>query len=91
MCMSCVTNIDALAVNALAGSIFAANAWERISDRRRGITRLERAQRIWLRNQSFMRELGLDPVAVLGPPPGVEVEAAPDQTSARAAGAAVPA
>jgi hypothetical protein len=70
MCMNCVTNVDALAVNAVAGSIFAVNAWERISDRRRGISRLERAQRTWIRNASFMRELGFEPIDILGPPPG---------------------
>jgi hypothetical protein len=75
--MHCVTNVDAIAVNAVAGSIFAVNAWERIADRRRGISRLERAQRIWLRNQSFLRELGLDPIEILGPPPGAVPEPAP--------------
>jgi hypothetical protein len=75
--MHCVTNVDAIAVNAVAGSIFAVNAWERIVDRRRGISRLERAQRIWLRNQSFLRELGLDPIEILGPPPGAVPEPAP--------------
>jgi hypothetical protein len=84
MCMNCVTNVDALAINAVAGSIFAVNAWERISDRRRGISRLERAQRTWIRNQSFMRELGLDPIEILGPPPGhVPMPAAPDTVPAR--------
>ena len=75
MCMSCVSNVDALAANGLMGVIAAVNGWERVADRRRGITRLERAQRTWLRNQSFMRSLDLDPIEVLGPPPGVPVSA----------------
>jgi hypothetical protein len=75
--MHCVTNVDAIAVNAIAGSIYAVNAWERIADRRRGISRLEREQRIWLRNRSFVLELGLDPLEVLGPPPGAVPEPAP--------------
>jgi len=75
MCMSCVSNVDTLAANGLMGVIAAVNGWERIADRRRGITRLERAQRIWLRNQSFMRSLDLDPIEVLGPPPGVPASA----------------
>ena len=70
MCMNCVTNVDAIAINVVAGSIFAVNAWERASDRRRGISRLERQQRTWLRNASFMRELGFEPIDILGPPPG---------------------
>ena len=80
MCMNCVTNVDALAINVVAGSIFAANAWERVADRRRGISRVEREQRTWIRNQSFMRELGLDPVAIIGPPPGVRPAPAPAAT-----------
>lgn len=73
MCMSCVSNVDAIAANTVAGVVIAINAWERVSDRRQGITRLERAQRTWLRNQSFMRSMGLDPISVLGPPPGTTV------------------
>lgn len=80
MCMNCVTNVDAIAINVVAGSIFAANAWERAADRRRGISRLEREQRTWIRNRSFMLELGLDPLEILGPPPG----AAPTPTTAPA-------
>lgn len=72
MCMNCVSNVDAIAATTVAGVVIAINAWERVSDRRRGITRLERAQRTWLRNESFMRTMGLDPVSVLGPPPGTQ-------------------
>lgn len=71
MCMSCVSNVDALAANTMAGVVAVLNARERWSDRRQGITPLERAQRTWLRNQSFMNDLGLDPVEVLGSPPGI--------------------
>ena len=74
--MNCVTNLDAIGLNLMAGAVITVNVAERLSDRRQGISRLERAQRIWLRNQSFMLELGLDPIEVLGLPPGVEREPA---------------
>lgn len=82
--MNCVSNIDAVAANVLAGAVIAVNAAERISDRRQGITRLERSQRTWLRNRAFMIDMGLDPIAVLGPPPGVvpqPAKAAPSSVS----------
>ena len=85
MCMNCVTNVDAIAINVVAGSIFAVNARERVSDRRKGISRLERAQRTYIRNQSFMRELGLDPLEILGPPPGHELVPTTAPTPAREA------
>jgi hypothetical protein len=70
MCMNCVTNLDALCINAVGAAIVATNVWERVSDRRQGISRLEREQRTYIRNASFMRELGLEPIDILGPPPG---------------------
>lgn len=42
MCMSCVSNVDAFAANRVAGAVAVINAWERWSDRRQGITPLER-------------------------------------------------
>lgn len=81
MCMNCVSNVDAIAANVVAGVVVAINAAERISDRRQGITPLERAQRTWLRNQSFMKEMDLDPIAVLGPPPGLPTRAPAASTS----------
>ncbi len=77
MCMNCVSNSDALAANVVGAAILAVNGWERWSDRRRGITRLERAQRTWLRNKAFIESLDLDPLEVLGPAPGIDV-ATPD-------------
>lgn len=68
--MTCVSNVDVVAAHAVTGAVLAVNGWERLSDRRRGIGRVERAQRTWLRNASFVDQLGLDPVAVLGPAPG---------------------
>jgi hypothetical protein len=85
MCMNCVTNVDAIAINVVAGSIFAVNAWERVSDRRKGISRLERAQRTWIRNASFMRELGFEPIDILGPPPGHDPVPTPAPAPAREA------
>ncbi len=75
VCMNCVSNVDAMAANTVIGVVVAVNGWERLSDRRSGITRLERAQRTWLRNHAFMRELGLDPIGVLGLPPGTPAAA----------------
>lgn len=73
MCANCFTNVEAAAINVAVGAVLLRNAWEKHADRRDGITPIEREQRTWLRNASFMQELDLDPIEILGPPPGVDV------------------
>lgn len=81
--MSCVSNTDAIGANLLVGAVIATNLRERVADRRRGITRLERRQRTWIRNRSFVESLGLDPALVMGPAPWPAVVVEPDLAAER--------
>lgn len=69
MCTACTTALDTAGFHVMVGAVVVTNAYERWTDRRRGIDRVERAQRTWLTNASFVRSMGMDPHAVLGPPP----------------------
>ncbi len=66
---------DLVVTNAALGAVVATNCWERVSDRRNGISRLERELRTWEENAAFMRSMGLEPMLVLGAPPTVPVVA----------------
>lgn len=74
MCMSCMTTADALATNSVLIAAGAVRFRERIVDRLRGRSRLDRAQETWESNAAFMRTLDLDPLETLGAPPAVPTE-----------------
>jgi hypothetical protein len=73
MCMSCVTSAEAIAINATGGLVLAKGALDRVADAARRRHPAERRQAAWDANSAFVRRLGLDAAAVLGPRPVVPV------------------
>lgn len=73
MCTTCTTLFDLAATNVALGAVVATNWHERVQDRRRGISRLEREQRTWESNAAFLRSMGLEPLVVIGAPPALPV------------------
>ena len=77
MCQSCVTAVDAVAMNAVGATVVAANCWERIVDAASGRSRAERRTATYEANAEFFASLGLDPVALIGVHP--ERSSSPDR------------
>ena len=76
--MSCVTSAEALVINATGGLALAKGALDRLADvARRDVPpegrQAARRQAAWDANSAFVRQLGLDPAAVLGARPHVPV------------------
>ncbi len=56
-------------MNGAGALAIAATGASRVRDVLRGRSSEQRRSEVWTQNASFMRSLGHDPVAVLGPPP----------------------
>ena len=70
VCASCFTRIDAAVVGS-AGALAAAGVgWQRILDAVRGTSRAARRRMTYDQTAEFLRAMGHDPAAVLGPRPG---------------------
>lgn len=69
MCANCFTRLDAVALQSVAVTAAAAGGWRRLQARRRGWSWAERQREARERTARFLRDLDLDPDAVLGPPP----------------------
>lgn len=82
MCSTCTTALDTAATNAVLIGAYAVNKWDRVKDRLQRRPRLERDLRTWEHHARFMRDLGLDPLSTLGPPPAIPAEE-PDTALAR--------
>jgi hypothetical protein len=68
VCMSCLTQYEAVALNSVALVTAGTSLWQRVTSR---VPRDVALRRVWDDNAELMRKLGLDPEAVLGPPPSV--------------------
>ncbi|MET0739389.1 MAG: hypothetical protein ABW035_14000 [Acidimicrobiales bacterium] len=66
MCMNCVTGYEALALNSVAVVTAGSSLWARLTT---PVPREVTRRRVHAENAALMRRLGLDPEAVLGPPP----------------------
>ena len=75
MCTNCVTGTEALLINSAGLVALGQGGWHRLTDRLRGRPAVERRQRAWEANAAFVRDLGLDPLEVLGAPPLVPADA----------------
>lgn len=70
MCASCLnTAADVLLIPGGVAAYAATNAVRAFRGKRRGQTAVERRQERWEDDAEFLRELGHDPVEVLGPAP----------------------
>lgn len=77
--MNCVTGYEALALNSVAVVTAGSSLWARLTARvPREVTR----RRVYAENAALMRRLGLDPEAVLGPPPDPAPAVAADEAAA---------
>jgi len=74
MCVSCFSSFEALAMNGAGALAIAVTGAGRVVDKVRGRSSEQRRSEVWTQNAAFMRSLGHDPVAVLGPPPEQAVE-----------------
>lgn len=76
VCASCFTRLDA-AVLSSAGAVTAVSVgWQRLADARRGTSRAARRRARYDETAAFLRSLGHDPEAVLGPTPALKAEVA---------------
>jgi hypothetical protein len=71
MCASCVTAVEATAVQAAGAALVSQQLWHRFHDAVLGIHRAQRAQRVYDHNCEFVAALGLDAPSVLGARPSV--------------------
>lgn len=69
MCTSCVSSAEAVIVNATGGLVLAKGVVDRVADAVAGRHPVERRQAAWDANATFLRELQLDPQAILGDRP----------------------
>lgn len=69
MCVSCVSNTEAWALNLAGALTLASSVRDRRRDRAAGITVLQRRALTWNANAIFVAGLGLNPLEVLGPYP----------------------
>ncbi len=71
MCVNCLGMADVAAVAGSGALVAASSGWQRITDVFSGRTREQRRRAVWDDNAAFLRELGHDPVELLGAPPEV--------------------
>ena len=65
MCASCFTQVDAMAWNAVGVAAAASVGWRAVRVR----ARHDRRRIAYAETAAFLRELGHDPIAVIGEPP----------------------
>ncbi len=71
MCGNCVSNADGLLLGAAGAGTAAAALARRAKDALHGSTSSDRQAAAYAANARFLRSLGHDPAALLGPPPAV--------------------
>ncbi len=73
MCAGCYSAFAAAGSSVPVVAVMAAHTWSRVRDRCTTKPRLERALDAWEDTADFLHRHGLDPLEVLGPPPGQPV------------------
>lgn len=69
MCTGCFSTVDTVIVQATIATALARTAVTRVGDRLTGRDATDRRRAAYRDNAAFLRTLGHDPAAVLGPPP----------------------
>jgi hypothetical protein len=69
MCIACISGVEVVIANGAAAVGMAKGVATRGLDLRSPDRKSRRECAAWRANAAFLREIGLDPEAVLGPPP----------------------